>query len=80
LDHFSETLWANVFEEPFDVWSWEAFVSIEAEGGVFDKNGFLGLFEGNVGLLSGDFFRVALEFGNWIDKSVRSTFSVWKSN
>jgi hypothetical protein len=79
LDHFGESFGTDVLEEPFDVGSWESLVGVVAEGGVLDEDGLVGVLEGDDCLFRGDFFRLALEFGDCVEDELRSTLSFLKS-
>ena len=65
LDHFSQTLRSNAFEEPFDVGSRQSIVGIIAKRSIFDEDWLFGFFEGDLNFIFGNFFRIALKFRDY---------------
>jgi hypothetical protein len=80
FNHFSETFWAQVFEEPFDVWTRESFVGVEAERSVLNDDWPFGMFKCKVDFCSWDLEGVSLQFWYYMKVLLQLTFWVWKSN
>lgn len=64
LDHLCQTFGSYIFEEPFNVWSWESLVGIKAKRSIFDQDRFVGLSECLKGFFLSNFLWLSLEFRN----------------